>query len=58
MTTFIEYIRATVGTSNWVVFARRTKRIVEKYGDDVVVFTPKRYKELRRKYEIEHPGER
>jgi len=39
------------GYKNWVVFTRRTPRIVRKYGDDVQVLTPRRYSELRKEWE-------
>ena len=38
-------ISNAVGSRNWVV-ARRTKRIIQRYGEDVVCLTEKRYKEL------------
>lgn len=49
--TFSEYLRAKVG-SNWVL-ARRTKRIVERYGADVVCLSRTRYKHLEAQYERE-----
>lgn len=36
---------AIVGGHNWVV-ARRSPRVVAKYGDDVVCLSPKRYAEV------------
>ena len=32
-----------IGSRNWVIH-RRTRRIVEKYGADVICLTPKQYK--------------
>lgn len=50
--TFSEYLIETYG-SNWVA-ARRTKRIVAKYGDDVVCFSQKRFAEIMRGYETRY----
>ena len=36
-----------IGGRNWVV-AKRTKRIVEKYGDDVICLTPERLQKAER----------
>lgn len=36
-----------VGGSNWVL-ARRTKRIVERYGEDVICLSPKQYENAER----------
>lgn len=45
---FIEWARRQIG-SNWVI-ARRTARIVERYGADVVCLTQSKYKALREQY--------
>lgn len=52
MTTFIEFMRKTVG-ANWVVVHRRTPRIVAKYGEDVVCLHPKRYAALQAQFDME-----
>lgn len=44
---YIEALRKEIGTSNWVVH-RRTRRIVEKYGEDAVCLSHKRYLGARR----------
>jgi hypothetical protein len=51
MLTFCEFMAWTLG-QNWVV-ARRTKRIVRKYGDDVVCISQRRYSEMRRQFEAD-----
>ena len=38
------------GVRKWVVH-RRTRRIVERYGDDVVCLSKKRYRDLEREAE-------
>jgi hypothetical protein len=47
------------GTRNWVV-ARRTKRIIERYGDGVVCLSQKQYTLLERLADVscmrEHPA--
>lgn len=43
----LEEINAQIGGPRWVI-ARRTPRIVEKYGDDVICLTPKQYQEYTR----------
>lgn len=43
-----ELLREELGGANWVI-ARRTRRIVEQYGPDVVCVTPKRYQEAERR---------
>jgi hypothetical protein len=52
--TYLEYLRSKVG-SNWVVFARRTPRLVERYGEDVVVLTQKRYREIENEWRATLP---
>ncbi len=37
-----DFIRQRYGP-NWVLSARRTARLVERYGDSVAVITPKQY---------------
>lgn len=50
--TYLEFMRGTLG-SNWVI-ARRTPRILAKYGEDVVCISKQRMraldKEFRRMY--------
>lgn len=48
---FADFVRQRVG-ANWVI-AKRTSRIVAKYGDDVVGLTPARYRKLQADYERE-----
>lgn len=36
-----------IGGSNWVLHPR-TKRIVERYGEDVICLSPKRYADAER----------
>lgn len=45
---FIEFIRAKVGP-NWVV-ARRTARIVRKYGEDVVALSQSQFTAIKDEY--------
>ncbi len=45
---FLSFMANTVG-DNWVI-ARRSKYLVEKYGDDVQCVSPKRYAALRAKW--------
>lgn len=56
--TFIEYMQREVG-GNWVI-ARRTSRIVARYGEDVVCLSQKRYAELEHAWRLatmaEHPA--
>ena len=52
---FLEHIRATAGTRNWCV-ARRTRRIVDKYGSDVVCFSPTQYDRMRLTWINAHPA--
>lgn len=47
---WLRFLETRLGTRNWVVFARRTRRIVERYGDDVVVVTPRRWRELESEF--------
>ena len=47
---FYDYIVLVLNSHNWVV-ARRTKRIVAKYGDDVVCISQKRYSHIRAEYD-------
>ena len=49
---FLEWLRSELGTQNWVV-ARRTKRILAKYGDDVRTISPLGYRKLIEKYRAE-----
>lgn len=46
---FCEFMRSTIGR-NWVV-ARRTARIVRRYGDNVVCLSQKGYSKLRAQHE-------
>lgn len=52
--TFGQYVTQQVGP-NWVVHARRTNRLIEKYGEDVRVITPKRMESLHNEYNAAHP---
>lgn len=47
-----EWLAARLGTRNWVV-ARRTARLVERYGDDVVCLSQERISSLRETYHEE-----
>ena len=49
--TFCEWLRGHIG-SNWVI-ARRTKNIVERYGNDVVTLSSKQHDALQDEYEVE-----
>lgn len=51
--TITDLVEREHGTRNWVV-ARRTKRIVERYGDDVVCLSQKRFRALERESEYEN----
>ena len=46
---FVEFMHQRVG-KNWVL-ARRTARILQRYGDDVVTLTQAQYKALEQEYE-------
>ena len=46
---FSEFLRKAVGP-NWVL-AKRTKRIIEKYGEDVACLSPSSYESLVYAYE-------
>lgn len=48
--TFCEFIAAKLGSRNWVV-ARKTARIVRKYGEDVVALSQKKYSVIATEYE-------
>lgn len=50
-----DFLSEKTKSKNWVVFARRTPRLVQKYGDDVVVLTPKRYRALREEWKTANP---
>lgn len=52
MQTHSDFLRERFGGKNWVLHARRTARIVQRYGDDVLVVTPKRYKAVEREYRV------
>jgi hypothetical protein len=45
---FSAWLRERLG-SNWVV-AKRTKRVVERYGDDVVCVSLKRFAALKQEF--------
>lgn len=47
---FCEFLRAKFDGRPWCV-ARRTKRIVERYGEDVVAMSAKKYEALEAEYE-------
>ena len=47
---FVEFLRAKFAGRPWCV-ARRTKRIVERYGEDVVTLSQQKYDALVREYE-------
>lgn len=44
----VEAFRQEVGGTNWVI-AKRTKRIIERYGEDVITLTPHQYKAAERR---------
>lgn len=44
-----------VGGTNWVV-ARRTRRIIEQCGEDVICLSPRKYEEAARAAMIEVYG--
>lgn len=46
---FVDWIADQLGSRNWVV-ARRSPRIVRKYGDDVIALSQKRYSQFADKY--------
>lgn len=48
-------IAAYLGSSNWVHAARRSPRLVERYGADVVVITPQRYQRMKREIIARRP---
>ena len=58
-TTFTDWMERKTGTRNWVL-ARRTSRIVAKYGDDVKCLSSTEYRKLVRQFEIDtaddHPA--
>lgn len=47
--TFCDFMREKVG-ANWVI-ARRSPRIVRKYGDDVATISQAAYRKLNAEYE-------
>ena len=47
---FVEFVCQRFG-SNWVVSARRTARLVERYGENVVVITPRKYAKARKEWD-------
>lgn len=49
-TTFTDFLAQRLGTRNWVV-ARRTARIVRKYGANVATVSQKRFSALAREFE-------
>jgi hypothetical protein len=52
---FLDALATELGGRPWVI-ARRTKRIVTKYGEDVVCVTLKRYHEALKKVDPERYG--
>lgn len=52
--TFLEHLRARYG-HNWVI-ARRTSRIVARYGEDVHCFSPSAYAREQEEWRDEHPA--
>lgn len=55
-TTMVDYMNATVGRGrNWVV-ARRSPRVVAKYGEDVVCLSAARYATLKALYDAQLPN--
>lgn len=52
MTNITDIVERKYGTRNWVV-ARRTKRIVEKYGEDVCTISSLTLRRLEKELEIE-----
>lgn len=50
--TFGDWLAAKLGTHNWVL-ARRSRRILEHYGSDVLCLTRTRFAHLKDQYERE-----
>lgn len=50
--THLDFLRQEFG-SNWVV-ARRTPRIVQRYGEDVCCISPQRYRAAEQKYRAQY----
>lgn len=53
-TSMVDYMLATIGP-NWVV-ARRSPRIVERYGEDVVCLSQARYATLKALFDAQAPS--
>ena len=49
---FRAFLRKRLGP-NWVIHRRRTPRIVEKYGEDVVCITLRQFRKLMEDYTLE-----
>lgn len=45
----LDELAAAIGGHNWVVVARRTPRIVARYGEDVICISQRKYLEIRRR---------
>lgn len=58
---FTDMVEKEYGTRNWVL-ARRSKRILERYGSDVITLSKKQYRELEADLDFmkapEHPAHR
>lgn len=54
-----DIVKAKHGTGNWVI-AKRTKRVVANYGEDVVCLSPREYAIYQKEAELasadEHPA--
>jgi hypothetical protein len=55
MSDYIDYLKQKLGP-NWVLHPR-TRRIVDKYGEDVVCVTAKQMREIDRAYRMQHGRE-
>lgn len=51
-----EEFHRIIGGSNWVLTNRRTRNIVERYGDDVICLSARRYEEAKRQARMERYG--
>ena len=52
MMSFIDFLHSRIG-DNWVL-ARRTARIVQRYGESVVCLTLKKYRALETEWEFDN----
>lgn len=51
-----EKFHAIVGGSNWVITKRRTTKLMEQYGEDVICLTPRQYEEAKRLSRMQEYG--